>query len=250
LIKIMFTLMLGLTAWPAAAQDRVPLTARYDYEFVHLNMGDGTSSGAGSLLGAVFMGDTTTSTLATGSSESRLNAYIRDGSTGQVIIDCNFGIGAAGPGTSNDNIVAVGPFAQEAHGDAADFLDHAFDLINQSLAFPCASHRETLVPDTLTVDCAYQGLPIGTAPGHHTFTSSGTYVGTHPSEAGNKFSQRVQQGPIRCILNVDGVEYETHGWLTRMQETRTGLFIPPRPLYEEPHGWIRPEDLRPIGLHP
>ena len=242
-ILAMFALAAPATA---VAQDRVPLTARYDYEWVHLNMGDGSDAPGSStdLVGAVFLGDTTTSTPRTGSNELVLRALIRNVNTDEVILDCNLSFNIIVDGASdNSNIVEVGPFAQEAHGNAANFLDDAKELIDQSLLNPCISHRDTGVPDSLTVDCEFQGLQIFEAPDHHTFTTSGRYVGDSREEPGT-FSQKVQHGPIRCLLEIDGVEYETHGHLTRMQETRRGINVAPRPPWEEPHDWISPADLR------
>jgi hypothetical protein len=217
-------------AGSADAQQPQPPTVKYIYEWVHVRVGGRLGQGQ-PFAGVLFMGDVT-STTGNGTNESILDGYIHNAKTGEVILDCNLAIGRQ---FANDDIVQVGPFAQEAHGDASRLLESPDATFGPG--------ARCLVPPAnkdLTIDCEFQGQQISTAPGHHTFTHSGTF-----NQIGkNSFTQRGQHGPTQCTLVIDGVEYETHGFLTRINETRIGLFLSPTPMWQEPRGWLMPADLR------
>ncbi len=130
------------------------------------------------------MGDVTATT-KNGVSQSILRGYVRL-PNGQVILDCNPTTSNFG---SNDDLVQVGPFAQQAHGDPAEMF------ANPTVSFGPGSTCFIPPATSLTIDCPYAGVPVTTAPGHHSFENKGTYhEGTGPLNtpvpAKNTFSQR------------------------------------------------------------
>jgi hypothetical protein len=74
------------------------------------------------------------------------------------------------------------------------------------------------------------------------FTNSGSYF-SFPSTT--SFSQRGQHGPIHCDVFMNGEFLSgATGTLTRIKETRRGIGPAPIPFWQEPHRWLRVEDLR------
>jgi hypothetical protein len=166
-------------------------------------------------------------------SGSQLQGVVRRSLNGQVVLDCQLDVSSAGFGTTNDDIVQVGPLAQEAHGDAADLLANPF-------ATNCS-----VFPTSLTITCPFQGVQVNTAPMHETFTHSGTINVTPPNK--ESFSQQGRRGPTRCDVFINGEFFRAEGHLTRIKETRRGVFgagLAPIPVWVEPHRWLRVEDTR------
>lgn len=163
---------LALSA-PAHAQQE---TASYIYEWVHLRVGLLVGGGAGRQ-GVLFLGDTTAATPGRASS-STINGYVTNNS-GEVVLDCAVGVGG---GNLNLDIVQVGPFAQEAHGDVAELLE---------VTDGECEHKPL---GSLTLNCPFQGIPARDprANGHSTFTHSGTVNRTPHRET---FSQQGRHGP-------------------------------------------------------
>ena len=221
---------------PAAlAQDpnQQPIqTATYTYEMMHLRMENQAGGSLPRFKGVLSLVDITAGPPFIGS--SRINALIKETNTGETVLDCQLGL------SGNDHdIVQVGPFAQQAHGDIESIL------LDPEAQFGEATNCFIPPAINLTVDCPFAGVRAPKAPHHYSFTHSGTYVGTSSAEAGNTFSQRGEHGPIHCDIIMDGEELGgAVGHLTFIRENRRGVFIPPEPMWKEPRQWLTVPDLR------
>lgn len=217
--------LLATVAFAAPATAQGTQTATHEYEWIHVRVGDNQVGHLGSL----FMGDITTKDVRSNSFSSQLQGVIRRSPNGEVILDCQLDVG----GPDRDNIVQVGPFAQEAIGDAANLLANPF-------ATNCV-----VFPESLTISCPFQGARVNVAPMHETFTHSGTINVTPPNR--ESFSQQGRRGPTRCDMFINGEFFQAEGHLTRITETRrgvTGAGLAPIPVWEEPTRWLRVEDTR------
>jgi hypothetical protein len=59
------------------------------------------------------------------------------------------------------------------------------------------------------------------------------------------WAQEGRHGPIHCEVFLDGEDIGgALGHLTFIRETRRGTFIPPQPMWQEPHNWLTVPDLR------
>ena len=113
-VSLLALLAVGGSPAALAADPPGTETATYDYELIHVRLDEGLSPQQFS--GALFMGDVTAgSTRHPSSSEFRV--VINESNVG-TIVDCQLGLG----GPTNDDIVQVGSFAQQAEGDVDALL--------------------------------------------------------------------------------------------------------------------------------
>jgi hypothetical protein len=216
----------------AFAADALPTeTARYDYEWIHLRLVEAPDPPRYS--GAIQLEEVTALT-SRGINESRASILIKQDFLTNLI-DCHLHLGSSGPGSSNHDIIQVGPFAQQAEGDIDALLN---DPLLQPLGPGSFCSRP---PEGLTVHCPYGGVPATSAEGHHQFTINDTF---NDSPGKEKFTQRVQHGPIHCDVFLNGEFLAgAEGTLTRIKETRTS-FAPAPVVFWRPDRWLRVEDLR------
>jgi hypothetical protein len=158
---------------------------------------------------------------------SHLQGFLKNIHTGEMIFDCSRD--TDGLGFGNPDVIQVGPFAQQARGDVAPIQQ---DLDNHCL----------LPPQSLTLDCPYQGVPAPQAAGHETFNHTGTYRNRVSGLPGS-CSQVGQHGPTACTVVVNEIAYGFEGHLTRIKETRRGQDVSANPTWTIPRGWISIEDL-------
>jgi hypothetical protein len=222
-------LTVGVSFAALAADPPGTETARYDYEWIHLRMEPEAGGSPGAFSGILFMGDVTANSFRFPST-SNLQGFIR-ARTGEVVLDCSVGVG--GPG--NDDIVQVGPFAQQAQGNTERLF--ANPLVQTGPGTFCS------VPAEIVLDCPFQGVPAPNAQDHHQFTLSGTFFDFPATQS---YSQRGQHGPIHCEVFLNGTDIGgALGTLTRIRETRRGIGPAPVPFWQEPHRWvIVPDDVR------
>jgi hypothetical protein len=202
---------------PVGAQTPPPVqTKSYVYEQIHLRLEN--AGGHQLITGALFMEDVT-------NRHSQMELSVRNHATGALLYACSSGSLRNGR-NDGDNIVQVGPFAQEAQADATGLLALRFN--------DCAR-----APTSLIVHCPFQGIRAPQAPNYVTFTHSGTYRdGPFPGS----YSQQGRHGPTRCAVSIDGIAYNGIGTLTHIKETRRGQAVDPNLRWRDPHRWLRVED--------
>jgi hypothetical protein len=127
------------------------------------------------------------------------------------------------------DLIQVGPFAQQARGNVSPLLDQL-------------EHFCLVPPQSLTLDCPYQGVPAPQAAGHETFNHTGTYRGRVGGLPGS-YSQVGQHGPTACTVLVNEIAYGFEGHLTRIKETRRGQDVSANITWFIPRGWIGIEEL-------
>jgi hypothetical protein len=231
-----------LPALALAQQPPPTLTRSYTYEWVHLRFAFRDADGA-PFHGLLLMEDVQ-------GVQSRFVGYLRghehpdNGSTVVVeVFDCagrtdGLSLPTDGLITRDANIVQVGPFAQQAAGDASPILDELDTLCR-------------IAPASVTIDCPFAGIPAPQAPGHVTFSHSGTYRTDANTNLPGSYSQTGRHGPAFCRVHVNGTLYIADAFLTRMKETRRGQDVTPDPVWQEPRGWFLMEDLaRPRDVLP
>jgi hypothetical protein len=235
--------LLASAAWASAAygQTTPTVTRSYTYEWIHVRISlrePDQEPFQGLLL--------TEDVSGTQGAQTRFLGYLHgtpiEGGDQQPvfhnIFDCTGPAnGANSPNDGrvprNANIVQVGPFAQQATGDITPILG--------DLDIMC-----TLPPDSLTINCPFQGVQAPQAPDYVTFTHSGTF--RTPANLGSlsgSYSQNGRNGLASCVVVVNGVTYVADGTMTNMMETRRGPVgaVAPDPRWQEPTRWFLMEDL-------
>jgi hypothetical protein len=217
--KIIISALLGwaLTLPTAIAQTPAIQTKSYVYEWIHLR-----ARVEEGLRGWLFIEDLQ----GTLTQPSHLQGFLKDIHTGEMIFDCSRDTDGFGFHT---DVIQVGPFAQQARGDIAP--------IQQNLDNQCR-----LPPQSLTLDCPYQGVPAPQAAGHESFNHTGTYRNRVSGLPGS-YSQVGQHGPTACTVVVNGIPYGFEGHLTRIKETRRGQDVSANPTWIIPRGWVSIEEL-------
>jgi hypothetical protein len=184
-------LICAALATPAAAQ-----TKTYNVERIHIDLNDAELTGRG----WVFMEDV-------GGVRSSFELVLLDGE-GPIVYKC---LVAASPTPARDfNIVNVGPFAQQATANIAPLAPF--------LPTRCGNPPS---PATLTVNCAYQGVPAPQARDHVTINHAGTYRGTNGVASSYKITGHRDMVGI-CDVTINGTHIQGAAILTRLSSAHTG----------------------------
>jgi hypothetical protein len=225
-ILMAMTMLFALGAVDAVVNAQTVRTKTFDREMMHLRF---STFAEQPVTGWLFLGDVK-------GDHSRIELLLEEknpntGEIGAHIYDCE--ITAPQESTPRDfNIVQVGPFAQQ--GAAA--------VTQGSREFMLSFCDFGLTPNTLTVDCPFQGLPIGTAPRHVTIRQTGTYRASGNQQQ-TTYDISGHRDVVVCEVVIDGVSYEADGFLTRLADKRVGNPSSDE-FYRDPVGWLNLGDVR------
>jgi hypothetical protein len=206
---------LALLALPSAAG---AATKTYNVERLHISIsgfGEQLDSGRGWL----FMED------VSGVRSTVRMVLITD--LGTVLFPCI--IQTAG----SKNIVNVGPFAQRATGSLA--------------SVPAAARLNCRQITSLTVNCAYEGVPAPESRSHIIVTGhKGTYRSPQ-TDAPSSYSITGHRDEVTfCDVTINGSLFrEQHAILTRLRSSHTSTEAAPPyvDFWRDPTGWINTDDI-------